>query len=245
MKFIGSNIYRRAAFLVAFFMATTLFAYLNIAPGYAHDPIFIENTQVTPEDGPYLPDGNISFALYGTFEHEFDSRGFRSNLKAGNELVLSLLIPNLAPEKLLTLDQLPTLTVDRPDKSSIILSPEKREVFDEPFTGTSYLKLLSMQEPAQTGVYHITINGKHPGRFTVSIGTIEQFGTPVEDVLNRSSNLSRISDWYSDSPHKAVRSVTHGKPRGVRFTNNLLIIFGIAGLTLVLVLILVRTRTTK
>ena len=235
----------RLAFLVVFAMTIGLLGFLNVGPGYTHDPIFIENTQATAEDGPYLPDGNISFALYGTLEDEFDSRGFRSKLKAGNELVLSLLIPNLPPENLLTLDQLPTLTVDRPDKSSIRLNPEKREVFDEPFTGTSYLKLLSMREPAQAGVYHITINGKHQGRFTVSIGTIEQFGTPVEDVLNRSSNLSRISDWYSDSPHKAVRSVTHGKPRGVRFTNNLLIIFGIAGLTLVLVLILVRTRTTK
>ena len=235
----------RVAFLVFFTMTIAQLGFLNVGLGYAHDPIFIENTQVTPEDGPYLPDGNISFALYGTFEDEFDSRGFRSNLKAGNELVLSLLIPNLAPEKLLTLDQLPTLTVDRPDKSSIIISPEKREVFDEPFTGTSYLKLLSMQEPAQTGVYHITIRGKHEGRFTVSIGTIEQFGTPVEDVLDRSSNLSRIYDWYSDSPNQSVRPVTHGKPPGVRFTNSLLVIFGIAGLTLILVLILVGTRTTK
>ena len=167
-------------------MTIAQLGFLNVGLGYAHDPIFIENTQVTPEDGPYLPDGNISFALYGTFEDEFDSRGFRSNLKAGNELVLSLLIPNLVPEKLLTLDQLPTLTVDRPDKSSVELIPENRAVFDEPFTGTSYLKLLSIHEPAQNGVYLITIKGNHQARFTISIGTIELFGTPVENVLNRS-----------------------------------------------------------
>ena len=242
MKFIGSNIYRRVAFLVVFFMATTLFAYLNIAPGYAHDPIFIENTQISAKEGPYLPDGNISFALYGTFEKTSDSRGFRSKLQAGDKLVLSLLIPNLVPEKLLPLEELPTLKVERPDKSSIELSPEGKEVFDEPFTGTSYLRLLSMQEPAQSGIYHITVNGNQQGRFTVSIGTIEQFGTPVDNVINRSSNLNRISDWYSDSPKQ---SLTRDRSREFIFTDYLYVIFGIAGLIFVLAVILVKIRITK
>ena len=161
MKFMGINIRLRAAVIVIFATIATLSGFLNVTLGYAHDPIFMENTQVSPADGPYLPDGNISFALYGRFENRFGSRGFRSRLKAGDELALSLLIPNLAPDNLLTLEQLPTLTIERPDKSSIESSPKKKEVFDEPFTGTSYLRLLSIQELAQTGVYHVTINGNH------------------------------------------------------------------------------------
>ena len=180
MRFMEFYVRPIAAVIVVFVTTIALFGILSITLGYAHDPIFIENTQLSPAEGPYLPNGNISFALYGRLENGSDSRGFRSKLQSGDKLVLSLLIPNLVPEKLLSLEQLPTLKVERPDKSSIELSPEGKEVFDEPFTGTSYLRLLSMQEPAQSGIYHITVNGNQQGRFTVSIGTIEQFGTPVD-----------------------------------------------------------------
>ena len=242
MRFLGFYVHPTTAVIVVFVTTITLFGILNITPGYAHDPIFIENTQLSPAEGPYLPNGNISFALYGRLENGSDSRGFRSKLQAGDKLVLSLLIPNLVPEKLLPLEQLPTLTVERPDKSSIELSPEGKEVFDEPFTGTSYLRLLSMQESSQTGIYHITVNGNQKGRFTVSIGTIEQFGTPVDNVINRSSDLNRISDWYSDSPK---RSLAHDRSRGFIFTDYLFVIFGIAALIFVLAVILVKIRITK
>ena len=242
MRFLGFYVHPTTAVIVVFVTTITLFGILNITPGYAHDPIFIENTQLSPAEGPYLPNGNISFALYGRLENGSDSRGFRSKLQAGEKLVLSLLIPNLVPEKLLPLEQLPTLTVERPDKSSIELSPEGKEVFDEPFTGTSYLRLLSMQESSQTGIYHITVNGNQKGRFTVSIGTIEQFGTPVDNVINRSSDLNRISDWYSDSPK---RSLAHDRSRGFIFTDYLFVIFGIAALIFVLAVILVKIRITK
>ena len=242
MRFLGFYVHPTTAVIVVFVTTITLFGILNITPGYAHDPIFIENTQLSPAEGPYLPNGNISFALYGRLENGSDSRGFRSKLQARDKLVLSLLIPNLVPEKLLPLEQLPTLTVERPDKSSIELSPEGKEVFDEPFTGTSYLRLLSMQELAQTGIYYITVNGNQKGRFTVSIGTIEQFGTPVDNVINRSSDLNRISDWYSDSPK---RSLTHDRSRGFIFTDYLFVIFGIAALIFVLAVILVKIRITK
>ena len=34
----------------------------------AHDPIILTDEQTTPDGGPFLPDGTISFALYGTFD---------------------------------------------------------------------------------------------------------------------------------------------------------------------------------
>ena len=242
MRFMEFYVRPIAAVIVVFVTTIALFGILSITPGYAHDPIFIENTQLSPAEGPYLPNGNISFALYGRLENGSDSRGFRSKLQSGDKLVLSLLIPNLVPEKLLPLEQLPTLKVERPDKSSIELSPEGKEVFDEPFTGTSYLRLLSLQESAQSGIYQITVNGNQQGRFTVSIGTIEQFGTPVDNVINRSSNLNRISDWYSDSPKQ---SLTRDRPREFIFTDYPFVVFGIAGLIFVLAVILVKLRITK
>ena len=99
-----------------------------------------------------------------------------------------------------------------------------------------------MQETAQSGIYHITVNGNQQGRFTVSIGTIEQFGTPVDNVINRSSNLNRISDWYSDSPKQ---SLTRDRSRKFIFTDYPFVVFGIAGLIFVLAVILVKFRITK
>ncbi len=32
----------------------------------AHDPIIVTDDQTTPADGPFLPDGTVSFALYGS-----------------------------------------------------------------------------------------------------------------------------------------------------------------------------------
>ena len=239
---MGLYVHSTAAVIAVSAITITLFRVLNVTPGYAHDPIFIENTQLSPAEGPYLPDGNISFALYGRLESGSDSRGFRTKLKAGDQLVLSLLIPNLVPEKLLTLEQLPTLIVERPDKSSIELDPVGKEVFVEPFTGTSYMRLVSVQEPAQTGIYHITVNGNRQGRFTVSIGTIEQFGTPVDNVIDRSSNLIRISDWYSNA---SKQSLEDDRSQGFRFTNYLFVIVGITGLILVLAIILAKIRIAK
>ncbi|NBN89210.1 MAG: hypothetical protein EBV24_02670 [Actinobacteria bacterium] len=34
----------------------------------AHDPIILTDEQTTPDSGPFLPDGTISFALYGAFD---------------------------------------------------------------------------------------------------------------------------------------------------------------------------------
>ena len=183
--------------------------------------------------------------MYGRFENTFGSRGFRSNLSSGDELVLSLLIPNLAPENQLSLEQLPTLTIERPDKSSITLSPTEKEVFSEPFTGTNYLRLLSTSEPAQTGVYHFTINGNHRGRFTVSTGTIEQFGTPVENVIDRYSSLNRVLAWYSDSPHQSIGQLARDTPIVSRFKHYWILIPCILGVIAVSAVILARIRTDR
>ena len=44
---------------------------------HAHDPVFITDEQREAEQGPFLPDARISFALYGTFNEERENRGFQ------------------------------------------------------------------------------------------------------------------------------------------------------------------------
>ena len=49
---------------------------------------------------------------------------------------------------------------------------------------------------ATTGIYSITITGKSPARFTVSVGKKEQFGTPVENITNRALGVAGVMAWY-------------------------------------------------
>lgn len=80
----------------------------------APDPIILTSDQRTPADGPLLPDGTISIALYGSLESRGDARGFRVNFQQGDSLQLSLLIPDLAPEDMLEDSSLPYLNLADP-----------------------------------------------------------------------------------------------------------------------------------
>ena len=48
-------------------IATTfLIVFLSVSSALAHDPLILLPEQQTPEEGPLLPNGTISFALYGS-----------------------------------------------------------------------------------------------------------------------------------------------------------------------------------
>lgn len=170
----------------------------------AHDPIIIDDSQTTPDAGPYLPDGTISFALYGVLGGSGDTRGLRVGHADGDRFVVSLLVPDLPPEQTLSVEELPTLTVVAPDGTSRTFVPDTRVVFDEPFTGTRYLRLLDLDEPAVAGEYELTVSGSAPARFTVSVGTLERFGTPADNVVDRAAGVAGVLDWYATAPPVAT-----------------------------------------
>jgi len=144
----------RAASKAGFAAATAAVLLTVLAsPAAAHDPIFIEADQTTPDTGPYMPDGAISWALYGSVLAESETRGFEFDLRDGEEMYISLLIPNLEPELSLTDGELPTVELEAPDGTTTSIVPEIREVFDEPFSKTSYITLAEIREPAQEGRY--------------------------------------------------------------------------------------------
>ncbi len=167
---------------------------------YAHDPIILADDQTTAESGPLLLDGTVSFAVYGTLSAPGDTRGLRVQLEAGDTLELSLLIPALEPEQSLADAELPLLSVVRPDGSPEYLRVTERVRFDESFSNTSYVRLLEFSEPAQAGVYRLMVSGEQPARFTVAVGSNEQFGTPVENAIDREGASAGIADWYASAP---------------------------------------------
>jgi hypothetical protein len=181
-----------------------------VPPAFAHDPIFLSTDDRSPNEGPLLPDGTISFAVYGRLDHASATQGFQARLEEGELLTLSLLIPAKIPETKVETGLLPKVLIVRPDGSEFDLSPEFRVLFNEPYTNTQYLRLAEHDEIAQKGTYDFLIAGKSPSRYVVSIGTIERFGTLVERyvrplTLGRASNP--LGTWFA-SESREMQPVT-------------------------------------
>jgi hypothetical protein len=191
---------RRRHVFVVFAAALVGVMAMTGGPAAAHDPIILGPGDATAADGPLLPDGTISFALYGVIEQPGDTRGVRARFAAGDPVRVTVLIPDLTPENALDPDQLPTLVMTRPDGSSAQLGATVREPFAEPFTGTNYITYIRLEETAEAGEYAFTVQGEVPARFTVAIGEKEQFGTPVEGVDDRAAGLTGVQAWYATAP---------------------------------------------
>ncbi len=192
---------RLLASTLAVLVAVIVFA----GPAVAHDPIFISDDQTTPDVGPFMPDGTISWALYGQVLESGDTRGFEFDLREGDELFFSLLIPNLEPELSLDDAQLPVLLVEGPDGEVRTFEADRRDVFDEPFSRTSYVNLLEVREPVvDGGRFRMTVVGAAPSRFSVAVGESEIFFTETERAGDRPSNFLEITEplqaWYSTPP---------------------------------------------
>ena len=194
--------------VVSISVALMASSFLWASAAHAHDPLFLLPDQETPAEGPLLPDGTISFALYGEFISAGETRGFQAQFREGDLFQLELLIPALDPEQSLDENELPYLQLVSPDNSTQMLYPNIRTRFDEPFTNTSYYTLVKERGSAQEGIYEITIIARAPARFTTAIGTSERFGTPVERAGSRPSSFSetseRLGEWYNkpNSPEK-------------------------------------------
>ena len=62
------------------------------ATSSAHDPVFLTDDHFAPEIGPFLPDGTISFAMYGRLAAPTSTQGFQARMQHGQSLNLSLLL---------------------------------------------------------------------------------------------------------------------------------------------------------
>ena len=184
--------------LFSFISKSLLLILLLTSPALAHDPLILLPEQKTPAEGPFLPDGTISFALYGSLLEEGDQRGFQFELEPEGRLDISLLIPNLEPENQMLKENFPRLFLHRPDGSVLEGVSDLYVPFDEPFSMTRYVRIFEHVEQSAGGLHQVKITGNHPSRFTVAIGYIESFGTPVENVPNRDAGRTGIFDWYQN-----------------------------------------------
>lgn len=179
------------------FIAVIVLGLLPASIATAHDPIILTSDQRTPTNGPLLVDGTISFALYGSLDTSGDTRGFRVQFNEGDPLSISILIPDLSPENMLSEDSLPVVNVEDPNGTTVKLSITQKVLFPEPYTGTNYVRLTEFRGTAIGGTYSFTVTGKSPARFTVSVGEKEMFGSPVENIPNRDLGVAGVMAWYA------------------------------------------------
>ena len=149
---------RRIGPKLAVICVATVLVYL--APiAHAHQGVDLTSRETTPERGPLLVDGTVSFAVRTDVERGA-KRGFRFRLDEGDTLAVQLLIVDEAPGNTVSSSQLPRVTITDPDGRTIRLVINERTKFYEPYGGTNYLYLSRVERDANPGTYSVSITGR-------------------------------------------------------------------------------------
>jgi len=151
----------------------TLFLVAGVSPALAHQPVFLLNSDTTASKGPLLVDGTVSFAVRASFNKAGERKGFRADLKAGDQLSVQYLIVDKKPENGLKTAQLPQVVITAPNGTRVTMRINERTKFYEPYGKTNYLYLARYSATAQAGTYSFLITSRAKSEITVAVGDRE------------------------------------------------------------------------
>ena len=153
------------------------------SPAEAHQPVRLTAANPTPERGPLLVDGTVSYAVYATVQGK-DTRGFRFGLRSGQRMEAQLLIVDKAPGNLLSASALPEVVITDPRGKRTVLTPNERTPFVESYSGTKYLYLARISGTGITGTYTVLIRSRSPRTVdaVVAVGYREVTGRVVRSA---------------------------------------------------------------
>ena len=168
---------RRALVILGLVVAVLL---AGTSTAEAHQPVRLTAANPTPDRGPLLVDGTVSFAVYANVQGK-DTRGFRFGLRSGQRMEAQLLIVDKAPANTLAPAALPEVVITDPRGKRTILTPNERTAFLEPYSGTKYLYLARLSRPGVGGTYQVLIRSRsaQPVEAVVGIGYREVPGRVV------------------------------------------------------------------
>jgi hypothetical protein len=176
---------------------TTLGAVLVlVSPALAHEPVLLDRTDVVPWVGPLLLDGTDPLNLIGTLPRAGAVRSAQFAMQAGQQVNVSLVIPDQAPENTLKASQLPRIFVISPTGDVTVVSATMRV----PITpeGRSLLVLSTYSAPAEQGTYSLVVSGAAPSRFLVSMG--QEGGTFGGIKRGGLASEEQFDEWYATAP---------------------------------------------
>jgi len=143
------------------------------APASAHQPVFLLPTDRTPNAGPLLVDGTVSFAIRASFTKSGQKQAFRAALKDGDSLEIQYLIVDKKPENTLKSTKLPQLVVTSPSGKKLTMKLNERTKFYEPYGRTNYLYLARYSAPAEAGIYQFVATSRARAAITIAVGDRE------------------------------------------------------------------------
>jgi cytochrome b involved in lipid metabolism len=158
-------------------MRRTLIASIALAlaatmatPASAHQPVFLLPTDTTPNAGPLLVDGTVSFAIRASFTKSGQKQAFRAALKEGDVLEVQYLIIDKKPENLLKNTLLPQLVITSPLGKKFTMKITERTKFLEEYSRTMYLYLGRYTAPAEAGIYQFVATSRARAAITIAVG---------------------------------------------------------------------------
>ena len=154
--------------LIALALAATL-----AAPVSAHQPVFLLPGDTTPNAGPLLVDGTVSFAIRASFTKSGQKQAFRAALKEGDSLEIQYLVVDKKPENTLKNTMLPQLVVTSPSGKKLTMKLNERTKFYEPYGRTNYLYLARYSAPAEAGIYQFVATSRARAAITIAVGDKE------------------------------------------------------------------------
>ena len=167
-------------------MRRTLIASIALAlaatmatPASAHQPVFLLPTDTTPNAGPLLVDGTVSYAIRASFTKSGQKQAFRAALKEGDVLEVQYLIIDKKPENLLKNTLLPQLVITSPSGKKFTMKFTERTKFLEEYSRTMYLYLGRYAAPAEAGIYQFVATSRARAAITIGVGCQE---IPGEDL---------------------------------------------------------------
>ena len=167
-------------------------AFIAPVSASAHQPVTISNTETTAARGPLLVDGTISFAVRAAFTKSGQKKGFRFNLKQGEQLNFEYLIIDKAPENRLRDAQLPQVVITAPSGSKTTVRFNERNKFS--YSGTNYLYLYRNKSVGQSGTYNVDITAKARAAITLVVGEKEIPGDVVRGATPTSNSSALTMD---------------------------------------------------
>ncbi len=149
------------------------FSILPAGSATAHQPVFLLPTDTTPNAGPLLVDGTVSFAIRASFTKSGQKQAFRAAFKEGDSLEVQYLIVDKKPESTMRSTLLPQLVVTSPSGKKLTMKFTERTKYFEKYSSTTYLYLGRYSAPAEAGIYQFVATSRARAAITIAVGDKE------------------------------------------------------------------------
>jgi hypothetical protein len=149
------------------------FSILPAGSANAHQPVFLLPTDTTPNAGPLLVDGTVSFAIRASFTKSGQKQAFRAALKEGDSLEIQYLIIDKKPESTMRSTLLPQLVITSPTGKKLTMKFNERTKYLEKYSRTTYLYLGRYSAPAEAGIYQFVATSRARAAITIAVGDKE------------------------------------------------------------------------